>query len=535
VSGQIPQTGQGVIEGLVKRFNSEDPIGDVNVIATGGPSTSVSATVGQLRSRTDNGGRFAFRNLPPGRYSVSAERDGYFRRFPPGGSDPAQLVIGPEQSTSRVVLSLVPGGTISGRILDPAGRPAAAATLTAARLHYVEGRPAFDPVKSTMSDDRGDYRLYWLEPGEYFVLAEKNLPAGPARSYFPGGDDGRAAIKVVVNEGAESARTDFSLAASPAGVNVSGVVTIAVAGLENSASIQTSIVQQFYLVPMDAGRGFENPISFLNALTSAEDRAAGRFELGNVRPGRYELYSILQDRSAALTRHYVGHLSIAVGTQDVGGIALRIAPGVDLKGTIRYGNGVAVPSAPVRVQLRPRASFPAVSVLSALSATVAMDGTFTIPNVPEGQYTFSVGPLPANTYIGEFLQGRNSIVDDGIVIVDRRLSDTLEVHIQTPPAAIRGAVSATPQQLAAGVTITLVPDDARRDNFSLYKRTVATATGTFSFSGVPPGRYKLFAWERIPDGAEQSREFMEALFEGGTEIAVAAGDTSTAGLRLTSK
>ena len=139
---------------------------------------------------------------------------------------------------------------------------------------------------------------------------------------------------------------------------------------------------------------------------------------------------------------------------------------------------------------------------------------------PEAQYTFSVGPLASNTYIGDLLQGRNSIVDDGIVIVDRRLSDTLEVHIQTPPAAIRGTVSATPQQLAAGVTITLVPEDARRDNVSLYKRTVATATGTFSFSGVPPGRYKLYAWERIPDGAEQSREFMEALSEGGTEIAV---------------
>ena len=259
VNGQIPQTGQGVIEGQVKRFNSEDPIGGVNVIVTGGPSTSASATVGQLRSTTDNSGRFVFRNLPPGRYTVSAQRDGYFRRSPPGGSDPGQLVIGPEQSTSRVVLSLVPGGTISGRILDPVGRPAAAAMVTAARLHYVEGRPAFNPVKGTMSDDRGDYRLYWLEPGEYFVLAEKNLTTGPARSYFPEVTTVALPSRLSSTKARNRRGRTFLLGIPGRSECLGGRVTIVVAGLENSASIQTSIVQQFYLVPMDAGRAFENP------------------------------------------------------------------------------------------------------------------------------------------------------------------------------------------------------------------------------------------------------------------------------------
>jgi hypothetical protein len=127
VSGEIPQTGEGLIEGLVKRQNGGEPISGVTVTLTGGPS-SLTDTVGQLTTTTDGDGRFVFPSLQRGRYSINIRRDGYmFRRSLSGTLDSGQVVVGPGRSMTAVAFSMTQGGTISGRVLDPAGRPAAVA------------------------------------------------------------------------------------------------------------------------------------------------------------------------------------------------------------------------------------------------------------------------------------------------------------------------------------------------------------------------------------------------------------------------
>ena len=127
--------------------------------------------------------------------------------------------------------------------------------------------------------------------------------------------------------------------------------------------------------------------------------------------------------------------------------------------------------------------------------------------------------------MAELFQGRNSIVDRGIVSVVRGLPDTIEAVIQSPAAAIRGTVLASEEQLAAGVIITLVPEEDRRENFALLSARSWGWTELFLFGGVSPGRYKLLAWDRIPDGAEQNAEFMDAYNDKGTEIVATLGST----------
>ena len=243
----------------------------------------------------------------------------------------------------------------------------------------------------------------------------------------------------------------------------------------------------------------------------------GKFELRNVRSGSYELYAVFQDRSVSPAKYFVAHTTIDVGVQDLTGIALTITPGIDLSGTVKVSG--RNPATPIRVQLRPRVALPNWTGL----AVVSTDGNFAIPNVPEAQYRISIESSDPNSYVAELFQGRNSIVDRGIVSVVRGLPDTIEAVIQSPAAAIRGTVLASEEQLAAGVVITLVPEEDRRENFALFKRAIVGVDGAFSFGGVSPGRYKLFAWDRIPDGAEQNAEFMDAYNDKGTEIVATIG------------
>jgi hypothetical protein len=431
---------------------------------------------------------------------------------------------------------MIQGGTISGRILDPMGRPAATATVSAVRQVYQDGRPMLGSVKTTTANDRGEYRLFWLEPGDYLVMAEKTLPTGPSRGYFPGSDDGRLAVAVRVSEGLESARIDFALGAMAATVRVSGVVNF-----EDSLSqervgattrepreakpLSADSAPQFFLAPLDPGRLYEGITPISNSVSNNPDRATGKFELRNVRSGSYELFAVVQDRAS---KYYLAHQMIDVGTQDVIGIILNLKSGTNLNGRVTAGLGKPAPR--VRVHLRPTAPLPNWPGITVVST----DGAFTVPDVPESYYTIVIEPLEQNSYVAELVQGRDSILDRGIVTVAPGQADTLEALIQPSTSRIRGTVVGSPGQLAGGVIITLVPDESRRENLGLYRRTTAM-NGSFYIDGVAPGPYRLLAWETIPDGAELNAEFMEAYRDNGTDLVVASGSTSSVEVRLISK
>ena len=538
--GQASQVSPGVVEGTVYRTGTTEPIENVQV--------QLGMLALRMNTLTNKAGHFAFTGLAPGKYSVLFQRDGYFA--------PAQLASAPysglvidvsaDPRASTLTLFLTPGGTIAGRVLDPLGRPSVAAVVTAARLSYLEGQPSLTSVKTTTSNDRGEYRLYWLEPGEYFVLAEKNLPTGAARAFFPGTDDRQSALKISVVQGAESANTDFVLRSVRAAVSISGVVTSVIPGFESPppqlttqnsqrdtlrAALEVQAAQvgrapQFYLSPIDSQGIYDAPITVANALTSVQDRASGKFELRNVRPGLYELYAVVQDRNRTPAGFYIAHTTIDVGVQNVDGIALTLAPGIDLKGRVA---GDGLPASPLKIALRPNVPLPNPSIAESLFAAVSMDGTFTIPNVPKLRYSVSIGPMAPNTYVSDILQGPNSILDRGTIAVAGGLPDSLEVTITGPAGTIRGSVEVAPPQLASSVAVTLAPEAPRRENLALYRRVYPNADGSFLIGDLTPGNYKLFAWERIPEGAEKSDLFMENYWDSGMAITVAAGRITSAG------
>jgi hypothetical protein len=66
-----PQQGNSVIQGTVKRFDTGEPIDHVQVTLSGRPQETV----------TDSDGHYVFRNVPPGQYNVSAQREGYFHPY----------------------------------------------------------------------------------------------------------------------------------------------------------------------------------------------------------------------------------------------------------------------------------------------------------------------------------------------------------------------------------------------------------------------------------------------------------------------
>jgi hypothetical protein len=63
---------------------------------------------------------------------------------------------------------MIRGGTITGHVRDAEGKLASNVTISAGKSNSAGG---FRTFVSKTTDDRGEYRLFWLPPGEYYVGA----------------------------------------------------------------------------------------------------------------------------------------------------------------------------------------------------------------------------------------------------------------------------------------------------------------------------------------------------------------------------
>jgi protocatechuate 3,4-dioxygenase beta subunit len=161
--------GTGLIMGRVLDARTGRPIPDATITLTGrGRMPNVL---------TDGEGRFVYRAVPPGAFTITAAKPGYVtgafgRRRPEGPSQQLRLVDGGK--TGDVTIAMWRFGVITGTVVDEAGEPIVNADVRAYRRTYLAGRRGYAPGRTTRTDDRGQYRLWDLTPGDYIVAVESS-------------------------------------------------------------------------------------------------------------------------------------------------------------------------------------------------------------------------------------------------------------------------------------------------------------------------------------------------------------------------
>lgn len=198
---QPPATGTGVIAGQVIDATTKKPVAGVVVALTqaapaaatsgplpapGTPPSPSAAPPRRGAAVTNTEGRFVFRDVPAGTYSLTATRSGYSpgatgRRRPGGPSRTFSLADGARVTDAAV--PLWPLSTISGTVRDDRGEPVIGAYATAMRRTIVGSRleVTFAGGGGEATDDRGHYRIANLEPGSY-VVAIRTTPQTAAVS-----------------------------------------------------------------------------------------------------------------------------------------------------------------------------------------------------------------------------------------------------------------------------------------------------------------------------------------------------------------
>jgi protocatechuate 3,4-dioxygenase beta subunit len=136
---------------------------------------------GTRSALTDDQGRFSFTALPAGRFTMTASKAGYVdntygaRR---AGRPGTQIQLADGQRLDRATIALPRGGVITGVVVDEHGEPAPGTQVRALRYVMRTGERSLQQAGQDTTDDRGVYRIYQLQPGDYVVNAlPRNMTA----------------------------------------------------------------------------------------------------------------------------------------------------------------------------------------------------------------------------------------------------------------------------------------------------------------------------------------------------------------------
>jgi hypothetical protein len=524
-----------LIEGIVLCGESPEPLRGAQIRANGfvtpanfNPLSNSTAEIAATAEATsDEKGRFSLK-LAAGTYTVRSQHSECAQATM--GSGAAVVVLRPQEQLTSFALKLPSHGIVTGRIDDERGRPLFGFKVEALTIGTSLGRSGLVATASAITDDRGEYRLVRLEPGEYYIAVAPpprramTTQGVYPRTYYPGSlnTDGAASISVV--SGNES-RVGMGLRPEKVG-RVSGTITSAADPVPGRRQVTT-----LFLVAQ-ALRGLHEATPPLIG-TASINGATGAFTIDNVPVGSYDLIAVASSPERGNTG--TARIPVQVGEKGVAGIPVSILPGVNAAGRVVLNNGMnsqnpARPLSSVSVSLVPSGWMPPVAAVT-LRQKLAEDGTFAFQNLPPGTYSVVLSGLLAlnGAYLSD-IRG-NGVDPDAATITIENESPRIEINLSSPGEVVQGVVRANDKQIADAIVI-LSPRQPFDKNQQRYKTAQTDAFGRYIFSGVAPGEYVVFASNRIPNGAMFSPEFLSSLVLRGTFINVRPGFAANTQIQL---
>jgi hypothetical protein len=459
------ETGTGLIYGQTVDGASARPVANALVTLTVAGSIPV-------RVLTDSDGRYAFRDVPKGGFSVTASKPGYSegaygRLRPNGPSQSLQLTDG--QRVTDATLPLWRLGTIAGTVFDDSGDPVVGAAVRVLERTVVAGKRQLQVSASGTTDDRGMYRIGSLVPGEYVVVLPMTPPT-PIKGMvlLPG--------------------LDMPPPTPPSGGG----------GMAFSVGYSVS------------GGGGANRFT-----TIQSDSTAGLGPVGFTEDG-HELWYQTTFYPSALTAARADVVTIKPGDEHEADFTIKAVRTVTVSGMLTDSNGPAVSTL---VTLVPAEAGDLVSPIETANAVTDGSGHFQFSRVPAGQYSLRAVKSPRGAPGGDvqtFQMGgatmvvRSVIRSDGGAVpplpadptmwtdapVAVGTSDIMDLAVTLRPGVrvggrvefIGSATRPTPDQYPT-IGVTLIPADGKPSAFPARGRV--EPSGMFTTMGVPAGKYVL--------------------------------------------
>jgi hypothetical protein len=499
-----PQTGTAVIRGRVLVDGTDRAL----------PRTQIRATSDKGRTfdaNTDGDGRYELKQLPAGRYTVSASRSNYvahaFGQKRPGGAG-TRIDVADGQTIAPVDFKLMRAGVITGRVVDEAGEPVTDVQVAPVRSQLINGTRQMMPTgRGASTNDLGEFRIFGLPPGRYYLSAMyRNMMGGDTEdrsgygpTYFPGTGNAAGAQQITIAAGQTIGGMNFTLLPVRT-VKVSGIALDA-QGRPLSGAFINIITRSF----MAGGGG-------------AAIRPDGKFTISGLTPGDYALRVSQPGNSESAT------MPITIGDTDVSDIQLITSKPPTIRGRVVLDDSAPAPKgSSLRFLLQPD-----LPMMGGGNAQVKDDFTF--------ETTMAAGHARVTLFAGDWrlravwLDGAD-VTDAGFDVPPSGING-LVVELSARHADLSGTVLDANNAASRDYVVLLFPQDpARWTRPAAVLMARPSADGTFKLR-LPGGDYYAAALEELEQGLSNDPDILGLLRDGAQRLSIADGETRSLVLKF---
>jgi hypothetical protein len=350
------------------------------------------------------------------------------------------LSLKPGEKLSDVLFRMTLAAVVTGRVTNEEGEAMPRVNVLALRApseeeiedegRFAHRKPELWPVAAAQTDDRGQYRIFGLKPGEYYVRVTESfepdrnvmvdqiwirelLGSEYAAVYYPGVAQVSQAQMVSVRAGDE-VQADVSMQRVKT-VQVAGHV-IGPNGPAKNASVS---LEQPGVVDVD------------HQDTTDEK---GNFRLRGVPPGSYVF--VVYQRGDGDTYGPSAWQKVEIGDENIDSLTVFLGGGTNFQGRVSVAGLGSVTLDRMRVIL--------LSIdqdTQFWHGRVKKDGTFEIMSVRDGDYAISINGLEDGWYIKSVRLGSDDIFEKGLQLEKGGSSGRLEVTVSSGCAQLEGSVS----------------------------------------------------------------------------------------------
>jgi protocatechuate 3,4-dioxygenase beta subunit len=533
-NAQPPQTGTAKLSGRVAASPEGTPLRRAQMTITGTDGRFRSATT------TDGEGRYEFKDLPAGRFTVTAAKAGYVqlqygqrRAFDTG--TPVSVADG--ESLARVDFALPKGSVIVARIVDEFGEPVAGASVQVQRFQWgQDGQRRLNSVSTGVfglsgTDDHGEIRIFGLMPGEYVLQATlRGAPIGIgggnvadssegfAATFYPGTLSQNEAQPIAVGVGQEIS-VQFAMVASRL-ARISGVAVDSEGRPAGGAQITmvTAI-----------GGGFTS----YGAGQVAPD---GTFSISGIPPGEHSI-------RLQLTRTGGGGESASIPVVvagDVTGLQVNLGAGATISGRVVFDGTSPRTGGPPQLrvsaqQANPQQQFAFLGATTDPLANGVVDDEGNFKLAGASGRVFLTVPAPPGWILKSVTIDGEDVTDVPIDLNGRTALSDVRLTLTDKLTNISGQVSDGRGQPLNDYVVIVQPADQREPVSAARAIRLARpdTRGRFEVRGLRPGRYVATAIEAIEQGRQFSPEFQKELRRGAHDFSVREGEAVTLDLKLT--
>jgi Carboxypeptidase regulatory-like domain len=510
----IAALAQNSVEGTVVNDGSGLPLKRAHVVLR--PEKAGASAVGV---DTDDKGAFAIRDVDAGRYSLSASRDGYLAStvcLIGAVRLPQIFNIGAKETIAGLTFRLLPFAVMAGRVTFEDGEPAMGIRVEAYREYRIHLRHGYLLAATASTNDRGEYRMFGLQPGSYIVSAsERSAVANElvhetlryATTFFVNSTKLSEAVPVRLEYGQEIGGIDVLLArvrkVKLRGHVISGATGEAVAGA-------TIAMQR-----VDA----HNTASIALPVPATFDRDK-RFEIRDVTPGAYVIWAEGGDGGKTL----VGHVPLTVGESDIDTLDVTMLGERAGSAVLVVDGGVKL-EAPVRLRFEPR---------NERGRVVEAPGegeAFQFSLMGDERYDLFVTNLPNDYYLSAVRVNGADSMAMGIDGNAASASRPFEVVLDARGGTVSGRVLGSDDSLWSRASVALIPDPPG-GRVQSYREGGADENGLFLLRGVAPGRYVFIAWLDDPPCDYYDPDGLARCRAAGMSVEVQAGGAQNVELKM---